>query len=310
MKPFNFSKLTNCDWGSLVTCDRLDELYDHEIIQIGKLLKENQVVVIKGQKDLPAEQLQKLCHTIGDMEGYTSKLKYYDDPNSPEARADWVSKIESPSRRQRYLDYTEAPGIMKVTGKLKEGRQTGFFGHDRELDWHCNKASNSARHSYVTLYSVYGSEGSKTSWLDTAQAYVDLPDKKKEYYKTLQVICGHKVGAYSDDKSFIDHVNRDVPWPLIQTKYNKIGIFFPFHQVFDFVRQAEYGELISITNFQEEYDFLQNHILNDKYMYHHDWEDGDIIMSDQDITLHKRWYFAGMKDRLLWRVAHDVSNVE
>ena len=35
---------------------------------------------------------------------------------------------------------------------------------------------------------------------------------------------------------------------------------------------------------------------------------GDIVMSDQDITLHKRWYFESMKDSLMWRLAHDVSN--
>ena len=44
-------------------------------------------------------------------------------------------------------------------------------------------------------------------------------------------------------------------------------------------------------------------------MYHHYWDEGDIVMSDQDITLHKRWQFDGMKDRLMWRLAHDVSNV-
>ena len=300
------SKLDGCDWGSSVECERLDRLDTGELLTIGKLLKENQVVVIKGQADLPAIELQKLCHTIGDLEGYTKKLELYEDPNSDEAKKDWANRIESPTRRQRYLDYSAAPGVMRVTGKLKEdGSQTGFFGHDRELDWHCNKASNQDRHSYVTLYSVYGSKGSKTSWLNMADAYDDLTQEKKNYYAQMDVICGHKRGNYSDDPSFVDHINRDVTWPLVQNKYGRTGLFFPYHQVFEFKHSTH---VLSDVDFQREHKYLTRHILNDKYMYHHYWDDGDIVMSDQDITLHKRWYFESMKDRLMWRLAHDVSN--
>ena len=302
------SKLDGCEWGSLVECDRLDTLDDTELHTIGKLLADNQVVVIKGQADLPATELQRLCHTIGDLEGYSKKLKLYDDPNSDEAKKDWANRIESPTRRQRYLDYSAAPGVMRVTGKLKEdGSQTGFFGHDRELDWHCNKASNQDRHSYVTLYSVYGSKGSKTSWLNMADAYDDLPQEKKNYYAQMDVICGHKRGNYSDDPSFVDHINRDVTWPLVQNKYGRTGLFFPYHQVFEF--KMNDGYIIRGVDFEREHKYLTDHILNEKYMYHHYWDEGDVVMSDQDITLHKRWQFDGMKDRLMWRLAHDVSNV-
>ena len=61
------SKLDGCDWGSSVECERLDRLDTGQLLTIGKLLKENQVVVIKGQADLPATELQKLCHTIHDL---------------------------------------------------------------------------------------------------------------------------------------------------------------------------------------------------------------------------------------------------
>ena len=277
-----------------------------ELLNIGKLLVENQVVVVKGHPNLDATDLQRMCHTIGDLEGYTAKLDLYEDPNSEDARKDWADRIESPTRRQRYLDYSAAPGVMRVTGKLIEGRQTGFFGHDRELDWHCNKASNHQRHSFVTLYSVYGSKGSKTSWLNMADAYDDLPEEKKEYYKELYCICGHKRGNYSDDPSFLDHINRDVLWPLVQEKYGRTGLFFPFHQVFEFKYRDEF---ITGVDFNEEHEYLTKHILKDEYMYHHYWDDGDIVLSDQDITLHKRWFYDRMQDRLMWRLAHGVDNV-
>ena len=286
---------------------RLNFATKHEMLQVGQKLVDNQVVVIKNQKDLQPEDLQRLCHTIGDLEGYTAKLELYDDPNSPEAKEDWANRIESESRRQRYRDYSAAPGVMRVTGHLTpEGRQTGFFGHDRELDWHCNKASNHQRHSYVTLYSVYGSKGSKTSWLNMADAYDDLPQEKKDYYEKLEVICGHKRGNYSDDASFVDHINHDVTWPLVQEKYGRKGLFFPFHQVFEF--QLGYDSITGV-DFESEKEYLKDHILKDKYMYHHYWDDGDLVLSDQDITLHKRWTYDRMSDRLMWRLAHGVDNV-
>ena len=287
---------------------RLNFATKHEMLQVGQKLVDNQVVVIKNQKDLQPEDLQRLCHTIGDLEGYTAKLELYDNPNSPEAKEDWANRIESESRRQRYRDYSAAPGVMRVTGHLTpEGRQTGFFGHDRELDWHCNKASNHQRHSYVTLYSVYGSKGSKTSWLNMADAYDDLPQEKKDYYEKLEVICGHKRGNYSDDASFVDHINHDVTWPLVQEKYGRRGLFFPFHQVFEF--QLGYDSITGV-DFESEKEYLKDHILKDKYMYHHYWDDGDLVLSDQDITLHKRWTYDRMSDRLMWRLAHGVDNVK
>jgi taurine dioxygenase len=58
---------------------------------------------------------------------------------------------------------------------------------------------------------------------------------------------------------------------------------------------------------QEESDKLKekltSHIMNDKYVYHHDWQDGDIVISDQWHSMHKRWAFDKMDKRLLHRAA-------
>ena len=88
-------KLDGCDWGSSVTCDELHRLTDDEFHQIGRQLADNQVVVIRDQEDASPFELQKLCSKVGDLEGYTSKLKIYADPNTPEARADWATESQS-----------------------------------------------------------------------------------------------------------------------------------------------------------------------------------------------------------------------
>ena len=51
------------------------------------------------------------------------------------------------------------------------------------------------------------------------------------------------------------------------------------------------------------FEYLKNHILQDKYRYDHHWKDGDVVISEQWLTIHKRWPFENMKERVLHRIA-------
>ena len=53
---------------------------------------------------------------------------------------------------------------------------------------------------------------------------------------------------------------------------------------------------------------LRNHVEQEKYMYHHDWEDGDLVLSEQWLGIHKRWPFEDMPIRLLHRAAVDFPD--
>jgi taurine dioxygenase len=79
-------------------------------------------------------------------------------------------------------------------------------------------------------------------------------------------------------------------------------MFFPFLQIFGF-EGYEQEEFESIM--QE----LTDHVLKDEFAYHHDWEDGDIVLSEQWLSIHKRWDFDGMDNRVLHRIAFDYSNL-
>ena len=57
------------------------------------------------------------------------------------------------------------------------------------------------------------------------------------------------------------------------------------------------------------YSEMAYHVLKDEFAYHHDWEDGDIVISEQWLSIHKRWDFEGMEDRILHRIAFDYSNL-
>ena len=56
---------------------------------------------------------------------------------------------------------------------------------------------------------------------------------------------------------------------------------------------------------KELFEYLKKHILQDKYRYDHYWEDGDLVISEQWLTIHKRHAFDKMNERLLHRIAID-----
>jgi len=180
----------------------------------------------------------------------------------------------------------EAPGVIKVT-------KGGLFGHKETLDWHANKASFPKRSPIVWIYAVKGSEGSVTSWIDNRKSYEDLPDEIKKECENIKITCGFKKGNYTDDPFFKEHHNTKTEFDLIYTNEAGIkGLYFPYLQVM--------GGL-SDNLFQ----YLKNHILQDKYRYDHHWKDGDVVISEQWLTLHKRHAFEKMSERLMYRITID-----
>jgi taurine dioxygenase len=80
------------------------------------------------------------------------------------------------------------------------------------------------------------------------------------------------------------------------------GLYFPFLQMFgiDGMSDDLFFELIGE---------VKKHVLKPDFVYHHDWEDGDVVLSEQWLSIHKRWEFEGMPNRILHRIAFDYSNI-
>ena len=191
---------------------------------------------------------------------------------------------EIKNRREKVL--FEGPGVIKVT----EG---GLFGHKETLDWHANKASSPNRSPIVWIYAVKGSEGSITSWIDNRKAYEDLPNDIKKQCENIKITCGFKRGNYTDDPFFREHHNTENEFDLVYTNEAGIkGLYFPYLQVM--------GGLSD-----DLFEYLKSHILQDKYRYDHYWQDGDVVISEQWLTIHKRHAFDKMHERLMYRITID-----
>lgn len=270
------SSIDSNGW-TLTINEDIKSLSVEQLHEVAKLCNRHYVVIFRNQ-DLTLEDQIRIASSIG-----TVKMDHGRDD----------------AERERIM---LRPGVIRVTGELNENGDKGLFGHDEELDWHTHHANAKKRFPFVWLYAVKGSEQSRTSWINQEMAFNDLSASMQKELEGIKYASGYKVGSFSDMAVAKEKVNYDNPISLVHTnREGKKGLYFPFQQVYDIVEGAtkeQWGEL---------HTFLKSHCTKEKYIYHHDWQDRDLVISEQWLSIHKRWEFAGMKDRLLHRIAFDYD---
>ena len=258
--------------------DDIRSLSPADILNVAKLLSEQTVVVFNKQIDIAPEDQLEIAYIIGDVMKQKNK-----------SRSNPINLID---------------GVLRVTGKKNDKGEPGLFGHTSALDWHANQASNKNRDPIVWMYGAEGMEGSRTSFINMAKVYEGMSENLKKSIANLKCYFGYKAGKYSTTPYFRDHVNTENLFDLVMTTAAGItGIYYPFLQVFGM-------DGLNEQEFEEIHSELVHQILKDEsYAYHHDWVNGQILLSDQWMSLHKRWEFDKMEERVLHRIALNYKNV-
>jgi alpha-ketoglutarate-dependent taurine dioxygenase len=276
--------------GWTVILDEVDfsTITQDEVNELARLLSTNTLVIAHKQSHLTVEDELRVAHMFGNVEDLT-----------PVAHLEPYCHIIVPGSENK---------MERVTGELDEHGQPGLFGHVSDLDWHCNMPADPNRKPLVWLLGVRGTAGSKTSWTNNIMAYNDLSDEWKERIKDLKMICGWKKGNYSEfDFSAAkggktEDYNEINALPMVHTNNGgQTGLFFPFLQFRNFVGLTEDESRAIIEP-------LRDHVLQEKYMYHLEWQDGDVNIAEQWLGIHKRWKFDGMPGRVLHRMTFDFAN--
>jgi taurine dioxygenase len=266
-------------WTVIVENIDLKNLTQDQANLIGKYLAEQTVVVFKKQNLSPQDQIQ-ICSLFGKVQNFNGTT---------------------------YRKSLHLPGgdgyIMRVTGELDEHGQPGLFGHVHELEWHCNRVADPDRMPIVWLYGERGTKGSRTSWLNTIMPYNDSPEDKKQEFEQYRLDVGNNQTFM---ETYADEVRPDIDChcpKLIHTGLTGIkGLFFPFNQIHFIVGMDK-------PHARKLLEDLWNFVEQEKYMYHHDWEDGDVVISEQWHSIHKRWEFDRMDKRVLHRLAMNFDNI-
>jgi taurine dioxygenase len=202
--------------------------------------------------------------------------------------------------------------LLRVGGKLNEQGEGGIGDHNGEFVWH---------HDYhwqfdkspplLMLHAIEGVVNSRTSWTNSLLAYNDFNQETKKLISTLKaaMLKGFELNAdrlifdENGDGWFEDGIldkgrYLDV---LHISKTNKVGIFFPFLQIdhFQGLTKKQSREILAR---------ISKHITQDKYVYTHDWDDGDLVIFDQYLGIHKRNRCEHNISRLIHRAAFDYPD--
>lgn len=277
------------------------EISDFDITKISlsdidfvkKVLGEELVVVIKKQNINPYHYARLIYHIGGlcnwgqcdrDVEG---NLLSYKPENID---------IE-------HWDQSKPFPVQRVTGEKRNGEFTGIFPLGK-LDWHCN-LNGPDRADGVALQAIKGVEGTRTSWNNTALALKNMPDDLKERIK------GKYAKFYYNPIKWADIDNQSQLQFMLQKREH-------YTMWLEQTNFAGIKGLYLYTNNDCEivgddknlFADLQDFLFQEKFIYHHDWEIGDIVLSDQLLSLHKRRQESNeiFEKRLLNRITFRLTN--
>lgn len=255
-----------------------------DINQIAVLLATNTLVVARNQSltiqdEIRVEKMFKNPQQFytDDQDGEHSNHRY--DADVPES--------------EQYL--------LRVTGELNEHGLPGIAGHKSEMMWHSNDQTTPDRRPLVWLYGVKGTKGSRTSWNNNIMSYNGLDESLRKPLENLKLVMLADVSLREDQPNGTDIVEGYYPNLVMENIAGKKGFYFPFLQIAGFkdVEKDEGDRII---------DWLSKHTIQDQYCYHHDWEDGDVVIAEQWLGIHKRWPFEEIEGRLLHRGTFDFPD--
>ena len=256
-----------------------------ELTELGKLAASQCIVLV--DQDLPIEQIAAAMNTWGDPAGAILH--------------DYITskKIDGRHWREVYLTlgYTVTDltkdlyrNVSRVTyAKDEKGRPQGIFSNG-ELDWHSDQCAFDDAQRIIGLKSVSDSANSQTQFLCTHDAYESLSSDMKSTVKELY--CKHKwrdgvmAPGLNSAQTLVIHYNM-VPLDGMETRlYSQTstglpGLKIPSHSFDGFVGMSLDESIKLIKE-------LTKVVYQDKWVYTQDWHDGQLVLMDQEITLHKR----------------------
>jgi len=217
-----------------------------------------------------------------------------------------IGECETPNL---FMNHKENPEIFNVSGERdSDGKKIGMFG-DGELGWHSN---GNSRHLIdkilIGLYCVKGNVNTTLSVCNTSDPFYDLSEDEKEYYRSIKIklkFKNHTMYSLDDDDPELEFMskNKGSIRPLVGTHPHTDAsyFYFPYH----FICGAWEGK--KKVDHEPIIEKLMPKIFKSKYMIHHIFQEGDLLLMDQFTSLHRRTPVMG--PRLLWRVACDYSRL-
>ena len=279
-------KLHDHGWTILIEDFNINTATQDDINDIAKLLATNTLIVLRNQS-----------LTVQDEIRIAKMFK-----NPQQFHVEVEGSFDAECYRGAEVEGSEKY-ILRVTGEKNEHGLPGIAGWTDEMVWHCNDPHDPLKRSLIYLYSVRGSKGSRTTWNNNILAYDELDTQLRDPLENLKLVMAN--WAEQDAATLAGYTGQALdgytPNLVMQNIAGKKGFYFPFLQISGFVGVCDQES-------KDIIDWLSKYTTQDKFCYHHDWEDGDIVIAEQWLGIHKRWPFAQIENRLLHRMAFNFPD--
>ena len=204
-----------------------------------------------------------------------------------------------------YLQHSRIQAVPNAVG------QGDYTGHG-ELSPHADHQWTPQPSFGSLLYAIeLPEDGGQTSWFNTIKAYDALDKDTQKHIDQLQLITYNPfarsqnnkgTGGYGDtpyyrfkDQPIIGHA---YPHPLVRT-HPESGRKALWLNTRSEVELVNYEDQAGNALIQK----LREHLLKPAFRYEHQWEEGDIVFWDNQVTLHSRQPFPSDQRRLLKRIS-------
>lgn len=272
--------------GHAVVVEDIDLMDDDTCRDLGRIVADGCVVLIR--QSVSEQRLYEIQRLWGDpvrgiINGYLADRKLV-GPH-------WRSLALTMARARAKTEGSSAyPGLARVSYERDQrGRPRGFFSNG-ELDWHSDRQSVDDAQVVIGLMSLWGTEGSQTAFLKTADAYERLSAEDRSMVDELVTVWRWDGGRMSEglipkqmevlNYNMVPMDGMEAPL-LSRTASGVKGMRFPSHS-FSHFRGMSRRESLCFK------DHLWSLLNDERNIYVHDWQDGEIIFMDQNITLHAR----------------------
>lgn len=249
----------------------ITEMTDSDYQAITELFFDELMVLIRDQHTDP-RAFAKIAYSFGDIVNSNQCVW-----NSEGVRIEAPKNLNPFTWQGSLQDFP----VQRVTGKKVKDQDSGIFGSGI-LDWHCNINGVSWAPG-VGLQAIAGVEGTYTSWMNTTMAYDDLSPELKQ---RCEGVIGHfryapdiwaeglpewQHNGMTAGKTFMYKM------PLVnRSEKGRVGLYFHFLNECSFPEDPDLLEI------------LKKHCFQSKYIQTVDWRPGDIHLSHQILTLHRR----------------------
>lgn len=201
------------------------------------------------------------------------------------------------------------PDVVPVSNAVGEGDYTGHG----ELSPHADHQWTPLPSFGSLLYAIeLPQSGGETSWYNTIKAYDALDPELKAHIDQLQLITYNPFVRANSNKGSDNYANNSpyyrfqdqpilgpaYPHPLVRT-HPETGRKALWLNTRSEVELLNYDDVAGSELIAQ----LRKHILKPEFRYDHQWETGDIVFWDNQVTLHSRTPFPANQRRLLKRIS-------